>query len=150
MFAVPPTIQGSNDLRTLSVETVNTSSIISNNLTINLSGSSNSFIAYSGIGSIIKGNDTTGQINFDVLTTDSNQFRFIYNTPYRTSPIVIITQCTIYIAETIVVGETAKVPITVNVVSTTHYFTIIMPYISGINLLPGNITVNYMIIGTDL
>jgi len=168
MNAFPPTIPGSGNLQTLSVqkidietlnaetvnaetvnaETVNASTSVSSRLTINLSGVSNNFIAYSGTGSIIKGNDTSGQVNFDVLTTSTNQFRLIFNTPYSTPPIVILTQESIYIGETMVVGESGQIPITVNVVSTTHYFTIILPYILSINLLPGNITVNYMVIGT--
>jgi hypothetical protein len=166
MNAVPPTIAGSDNLKTLSVETlktdnlnaetvnaetVNATNSVSNRLNVNLSGSINNFIAYSGTGSIIKGNDTTGQVNFVVITTDINQFRLFYNTPYSTPPIVILTQVGTYISTTVELGNSALVyiPIQVSVTSNTDYFTITLPFgISSITLLPGNITVNYIVIGT--
>jgi hypothetical protein len=150
MFAVPPTIPGSENLRTLSVkemdiETVNSKTINMSKININLSNLSNNFTAYSGIGSIIKGNDTAGQINFDVLTTGINQFRLFFNTPYSVPPIVIITQVNTYVANN---NNAETLLLSVNVDTTNDYFTITLPFgTPDVILITGNITINYMVIG---
>ena len=157
---IPPLIPGSldlndltstiivcNDFKTNSLETISITTKSIETEKISIRNDNNLYVAYSGIGSIINGNDFAGRVNFDVSTSGSDQFRIFYNVPKINIPVVIITLETPCYGKISDGNEDTPSVVPMYATSTLDYFTISASIIP-INLIlnPGNVTLSYMII----
>lgn len=164
MFPVPPSILGDGNYRTLATtnfkvseitcDKLTSTEIFSDEITTNKLNYNNdtpivNYTIYSGVGSIV-GNDTIGKVTFDVNILGPDQVRIFFNVVYDTPPIVMITQTNTYIG-TITDGNVnyfAPIPFYAN--ATTDYFTISLPNSFYVGISPGNVTINYMVIGVSV
>lgn len=149
MFSTPPTIRGTADYQTVSTSLLQTDNLVVKSLNvqnITTNNQSNTFIAYSGVGTLV-GNDLAGLITFDANVAGTNQFRLFFTKEFTNPPIVIVTNANNYICQLETNGgsELINAPVVFNVDTTTEYFDInISP--SFVNILPGQVRINYMII----